>query len=135
MLKPAQHHKPLVLLALLIAVLTAPFLGATPALAGGKFDCEGPTCTTVITDPGNGGGGRDNGKGAVSEGTTDFTPGPKTCKLHGKDIPCTKNGSAWDNAEGCYWDVKDPQPDPPPGASDTGACYTQDSTPPWLATA
>ncbi|WP_241179917.1 hypothetical protein [Pseudoclavibacter albus] len=130
MLKPAQRLKPLTLVALLIAILTAPFLGATPALAEGEFGCDGPTCTAVITDPGSGGGGNTGGNtggdASSDEGSTDFTPGPKTCTHKGKTIPCTRGdgGSAWDNSQGCYWELMDPQRDPPAGASDTGAWYS-----------
>lgn len=105
------------------------------------WDCDGATCQGTIEIPGGGGGGNTGGgedAPSTDEGTTDFTPGPKTCTHKGKTIPCTRGagGSAWDNSEGCYWELMNPQQDPPAGASDTDACYTpQHSTPPWLATA
>lgn len=118
----------------------------SPVHAAGPVECDGASCDMVITDPGSGGGGGGNtgggggstgGDSGSDEGSTDFTPGPKTCTHKGKTIPCTRGdgGSAWDNSQGCYWELMDPQRDPPAGASDTGACYTQHSTPPWLATA
>lgn len=64
----------------------------TPALADGKTECDGASCDMVITDPGSGGGGGGNTGGGEDtpsndEGSTDFTPGPKTCTHKGKTIP------------------------------------------------
>ena len=122
----------LALLTLFTSLLIAPYL-ATAAEGDGDEDvgCNGPSCTIVITDPGSGGGGGGNTGGgedapSTDEGTTDFTPGPKDCKLGGtgKGIACTTpEGGAWNNDDQCYWQLDDTPSDPPPGAADTGAWY------------
>lgn len=107
------------------------------------WDCDGATCQGTIEIPGGGGGGNTGGGGdapSTDEGTTDFTPEPKDCKLSwlsSKGIACTTpEGGAWSNDDQCHWQLDDTPSDPPPRAADTGACYTpQHSTPPWLATA
>lgn len=94
------------------------------------WDCDGATCQGTIEIPGGGGGSTDTGGGGdtptTDEGTTDFTPGPKDCKIGGlgKGISCTTpEGGAWSNDDQCYWQLDDTPSDPPPGAIDTGAWY------------
>lgn len=98
-------------LAALLMLTGAPARAADP---GGSCPPEQTDCDVWDDDPGipggpgpgggNGGGGGGNGGGAAK------------CQWNGRVIPCYDDLLGWfNNGDGCYYKLAEPQGDPPPG--------------------
>lgn len=110
----------------LIGALLGGSLLTAPAYADVECSPTDPNCNIEIVDPGDGGDGGGGG-GGNADPVTGITPGPKKCVYTQGDEPeeidCARDGGYWNNADQCYWQIRDPQLPVPPGADPGGAWY------------